>query len=97
MAEKSIPDNIMDGIPDRKELIANARTARWNELGIMLGLDAVKLDQCKDYDKMYPLWLDDKGHSATRRVLIKALRDIRQNKVADDYVKYLIKLVSLYS
>ena len=97
MAEKSIPDNIMDGIPDTKELIANARTARWYELGIMLGLDAVRRDQCNDYDKMYQLWLDDKGDSATRRALIKALRDIRQAKVADDYVKYLIKLVSPYN
>ena len=34
-------------------------------------------------DKMYKVWLEEKGHGVTRRVLIKALRDINQNKVTD--------------
>ena len=55
MAEKSLPDNIMDGIPATKERITYARTAKWNELGIKLRLDAVRLGQCNDYDKMYQL------------------------------------------
>ena len=95
MAEKSIPDNIMDGTPDIDELITHAKTAEWNGLGIKLGLNAVSLGGCNGYIKLYQLWLDEKGHGATRRVLINALRSINQNKVADDYVvKYLKTLVS---
>ena len=95
MAEKSLPDNIMNGIPDINELITHAKTAEWNELGIKLGLGARSLAECNGSVKMYQLWLREKGYDAKRRILIKALRDIKETRVADDYVeKCLKKLVS---
>ena len=90
MAENTLSDKILDGIPDIDELITNAKTAKWNGLGVKLGLGAVSLGECNDYVKVYQFWLKEKGHSATRRILIKALRDIKENMVADDYVKYLV-------
>ena len=90
MAKNILSDKILDGIPDIHELITNAKTAKWNELGIKLGLGAVNLAGCHGYADMYQLWLQEKGHSATRRILIIALRDIKENMVADDYVKYLV-------
>ena len=43
---------------------------------------------------MYQLWLDEKGRCATRRNLLAGLRDIRQNRVADDYEDHLRTMVS---
>ena len=94
MAESTIPDYILDGSPDIDELITHARTAEWNKLGIKLGLDAVRLSECNGYDKMYQIWLQEKGDGATRRNLIINLRTIKLNKVADDYVKHLRTMVS---
>ena len=95
MAENTLSDEILDDKPTIDELITNARTAKWKELGIKLQLDSVNLDNCHGYTDMYLLWLGEKGDDATRRVLIKALRDLKLGGVADDYVKYLKKLVSL--
>ena len=38
---------------------------------------------------MYELWLQEKGRYATRRMLLAALRAIRQNAIADSYVAHL--------
>ena len=95
MAEDTLSDKILDDKPTIDELTTHARTAKWNELGIKLTLDDESLGQCNGYDSMYQLWLQEKGDGATRRVLIKALRDKNLNNVADNYVKYLKTLVSL--
>ena len=95
MAENTLSDEILDDKPTPDELTTHARTADWNELGIKLGLDSVNLGGCHGYADMYQSWLKEKGDGATRRVLINALRDKLLNNVADDYVKYLKKLVSL--
>ena len=98
MTENSIPADILDGNPDTNELITYVRTAEWNKLGINLKLDGVSLRGCRDYDDMYQKWIDEKNKSeTTRRNLIAALRSIKQNRVADDYVEYLKTLVSLYN
>ena len=98
MTENSIPDNILDGNPDADELITYARTAEWDKLGIKLKLDGVSLQGCRDYDDMYQKWIGEKTKSeTTRRKLIAALRAIKQNRVADDYIEYLKTLVSLYN
>ena len=95
MAENTLSVKILDDKPKITELITNARTEHWNDLGILLGLDCVNLGSSYSYSKMYQSWLSEKGDGATRRVLIKALRDLKLGGVADDYVKYLKKLVSL--
>ena len=95
MAENTISDKILDDNPTIDELTTHARTDKWNELGINLGLDSVNRRGCHGYDSMYQLWLEEKGNGATRRVLIKALRDKKLNNVADNYEKYLKTLVSL--
>ena len=97
MTENTLPNYILDGSPGIDELTTHARTAKWNELGIKLGLDNVDLDKCNGYDSMYQLWLQEKGDSATRRSLINALRIKKLNKVADDYVKFLRTMVSLHN
>ena len=96
MPEHSLPDEILDDIPKIYELTNFARTPNWNELGIQLKLDDVNRIQCKDYAGIYQLWLDEKGRHATRRMLLAALRDIRQNAVADSYVAYL-KTITMVS
>ena len=79
----------MDQQPTLEELIAHARTAKWNQLGVRLGLDRVDLAECHDCTSMYQLWIEEKGRGATRRSLLDALRAIRQNNVADAYEDYL--------
>ena len=95
MAKNTLSDEILDDKPTIDELTTHARTADWNELGIKLGLDSVNLGGCHGYADMYQLWLQQKGDGATRIVLIKALKEKLLTNVADDYVKYLKKLVSL--
>ena len=68
------------------------RTPKWEELGIQQKLDDVDRKERKTCTAMYQLWLEEKGSHATRRVLLAALRDIRQNEVADNYVDYLKKV-----
>ena len=96
MSEHSLPDQILDAVPDIYEVKNYARTAKWNDLGIQLKLNETSLAECKECPAMYQLWLDEKGRHATRRMLLAALRDIRQNKVADGYIDHLktIKMVS---
>ena len=84
----------MDEQPTREELISHARTAEWYQLGVKLELDSVDLDGCRDCTRMYGLWIMEKGRSATRRILLDALRAIRQNYVADAYEDYLKTKVS---
>ena len=95
MAKNTLSDKILDDKPTIDELTTHARTAKWKELGIKLQLDHVNLDDCHSYTDMYLLWLNEKGDDATRRVLVKALRDLKLGGVADGYVKYLKTLVSL--
>ena len=96
MPEHSLPDEILDAIPEIYELTNFARTAKWKELGIQLKLDDVNRTQCNDCADMYQLWLDEKGRHAKRRMLLVALRDIRQNAVADSYVAHL-KTITMVS
>ena len=84
----------MDQQPTLKELISHARTAKWNQLGVQLGLDRVDLAECHDYTSMYQLWFEEKAREATRRNLLDALRAIRQNNVVIKYEDYLKTLVS---
>ena len=89
MSEHRLPVQILDTIPEISELTNHARTAKWDELGIQLKLDDVDRKQCNDCATLYQLWLDEKGRHATRRMLLAALRSIRQNAVADKYVAHL--------
>ena len=86
--------HLFDQQPTLKELISHARTAKWNQLGVQLGLDRVDLAECHDCTSMYQLWIEEKAREATRRNLLDALRGIRQNKVAMIYEDYLKTLVS---
>ena len=87
--EYSLPDQILDDIPEISELTSHARTAKWLELGIQLKLDDVDLKQCNSCAALYQLWLEENGRHATRRMLLAALRAIRQNADADSYVDHL--------
>ena len=96
MSKHSLPDQILDAVPDIYELKNYARTSEWNDLGIQLKLNKTSLAERKSCAAVYQLWLDEKGRDATRRMLLAALRDIGQKAVADDYVDHLktIKKVS---
>ena len=85
---------LLDQQPDLKELTTHARTAKWNELGILLKLDNVDLAECTDLTRIYQLWIDEKANNATRRNLLDALRSLRQNNVARVYEDYLREMVS---
>ena len=97
MPEDSIPCDILDSNPDTYELVTYAKTAEWNMLGITLKLDGESLKECRDCANMYQKWLEGKKSETTRRNLIAALRAIKQNRVADDYVDHLKTLVSLFN
>ena len=84
----------MDQQPTILEVITYADTAKWNKLGVLLGLTGVALAECHDCTSMYQLWIMEKGRSSTRRSLLDALRAIRQNNVADAYEDYLETIVS---
>ena len=77
-----------------RELITYAQTAKWNQLGVQLGLDCLYLAECHECTSMYQLWIQDKAQNATRRSLLDALRAIRQNNLADAYEDYLKTIVS---
>ena len=85
----------MDEQPPISELISHARTAKWNQLGVKLGLDIVDLAKCHDYTGMYQLWIEEKTREATRRNLIDALRACRNNVVIY-YEDYLQRTVSYF-
>ena len=87
-------DHFLDQQPPILEITTHARTAEWNQLGVTLELDNVDLAGCHDCTKMYQIWLQDKGENATRRRLLGALTDIRQNDVARKYKEHIDKLVS---
>ena len=87
-------DHFLDQQPPILEITTHARTAEWNRLGVALELDDVDLAGCHDYTSMYQLWLQEKADKATRRKLLDALRDIRQNNVARKYEEHIDKLVS---
>ena len=96
MPEDTLSNQILDARPKIYELNTHARTAEWNKLGIQLKLDDVRLAGAKDSATVYQVWLQEKGRHATRRNLLAALRAIKLNAVADDYVAHLqtIKTVS---
>ena len=81
----------MDTKPDIHEINTYARTEKWNDLGIELKLNDQDRRGCKNCAELYDLWLEEKGRHATRRNFIAALRAIRLNKVADDYVAHLLE------
>ena len=86
-------DLLLDQQPPILEVTTHARTAKWNQLGIILELDNVNLAGCHSCTDMYQLWIEEKSEKATRRNLLDALRSIRQNNVAnryEDYVKTLL-------
>ena len=80
--------------PTIKELVVYARTAKWNDLGVILELDSVNLDKCNSYTAMYQLWIQEKADKATRRSLLDALRTIKQNDTAHFYEDQLKMMVS---
>ena len=84
----------MDGQPTIKEIVTHAQTAKWNKLGVALELNSIALAGCHDCTHMYLLWIQEKGHNATRRNLLVALKDIRENNVAIHYEHYLKTSVS---
>ena len=90
----TLPDHFLNQQPTYEELISHARTAEWNVLSVKLGLNSVDLAECHDCTRMYQVWIMEKGRGATRRSLLNALRDIRQNNVADTYEDYLKTRVS---
>ena len=55
MSEHSLPDQILDAIPNIYELSIYVRTAEFNNLGIQLQLDATSLAGCNNYAAMYQL------------------------------------------
>ena len=85
---------LLDQQPTIIELITQARTAKWNQLGVQLDLDSIDLAGCHDLTSMYQLWIHEKAENATRRNLLKALRFIKENKVAWEYENYLKTKVS---
>ena len=87
-------DQHLDQQPTIQELMEHARTAKWNQLGVMLELDKVDLEDCRDCTSMYQLWIEEKAENATRRNLLNALEVIRQNNVARKYEEYLQTIVS---
>ena len=90
----TLPDHLLDQQPTLEELISNARTAEWYQLGVKLGLDSVDLTGCRDCTSTYQLWIMEKAREATRRNLLDALRAIRQNDVRIKYEGYLQTIVS---
>ena len=90
----TILDHLLDQQPTLEELISHVRTAKWNQLGVKLGLDSVDLAGCHDYTSMYQLWIMEKAREATRRNLLDALSAIRQNNVRIKYEDYLKSIVS---
>ena len=76
-------------MPELYELNKYVRIANWDDLGIELKLDNVRLAGCKNHTDVYKLWLNEKSMQATRRNLIDALRAIKQNRVVDEYITYL--------
>ena len=84
----------MDQQPTIKEIVTYAEIAKWNRLGVTLELNSVALAGCNDCTSMYQLWIQEKGHNATRRNLLVALKDIRENNVAINYEHYLKTWVS---
>ena len=85
----TLPDDFLDQQPTIKEIVTHAKTAKWNTLGVTLELNSVALAECNDCTSMYQLWIEEKGHNATRRNLLIALKAIEQNNVAEKYEKYL--------
>ena len=89
MPEHTLPDDILKtrstGIRELKRYVNILNKKQWKDLGIELELDE-SLAECID---MYRLWLQEKGTQATRKNLIDALRAIKLNAVADEYVAYL--------
>ena len=86
----------MDQQPPLIELINNARTSEWFELGTQLELDNINLNGCNSDLRVYNLWIQEKAENATRRNLLSALRAINQNNVAKTYEDYLKTLVSSF-
>ena len=84
----------MNQQPPIQEVTTFAKTAKWNQLGVTLQLDSVKLVECHDCTSMYQLWIMEKARDATRRNLLNALSAIRQNNVAMKYKDYLKTIVS---
>ena len=84
----------MDQQPRIFEITKHAKTSEWNQLGVALELNAEDLAGCHDCTRMYQLWLQEKAEKATRRRLLDALTDIRQNDVARKYKQHIDKLVS---
>ena len=89
LPEHTLPAQILDTKPDIYELNNYVKTAKWDELGIQLKLDKMNRKECNSCAELYELWLEEKGRYAIRRMLLAALRAIKQNATADDYVDHL--------
>lgn len=95
IAEKGVStsfDDLLVQQPPILEIATHARTAKWNHLGVTLGLDDQSLAECHDYIRMYQLWIQEKAIGATRSSLLYALRAIGQNNVAYKYEEHVKSL-----
>ena len=107
MAIGGVPDSLkllLNQAPSLSEVCVYAITADWYQLGIQLQLDSVDLanirklpDENEKLPRMYDIWLNKRGESATRQELLTALRSkaVAQNSTAFEYEKYLKEMVSL--
>ena len=107
MAIGGVPDSfklLLNQAPSLSEVCEHAITANWYQLGIQLQLDSVDLanirklpDENEKLPRMYDIWLNKRGESATRQELLTALRSkaVAQNSTAFEYENYLKEMVSL--
>ena len=92
----SIPDEIMNGIPDTKELVNHVKIANFNALGIQLGIKKQIRVNLKSAEDLFDEWLAGTlPHEKTRSVLITALENMGQVALVQTYMEYLTTLVSL--
>ena len=92
----SIPDEIMNGIPDTKELVNHVKIANFNALGIQLGIKKQIRTNLTTPEDLFDKWLAVKlRHEKTRRVLITALENMEEFALVQTYMEYLTTLVSL--
>ena len=109
MAVGSDPDYSLDFLlnqtPSLTEVCEYAKTADWYRLGVLLQLDSVDLENIRKFPlesekltRIYDIWLNTKGETATRQELLTALRSefVGLNQIALKYEKYLKERVSCY-
>ena len=98
-------DFLLNQTPSLSEVCEHAKTVDWYQLGALLPLDSMDLENIRKFPlesekltRMYNIWLNKKGESATRQELLTALRTgfSGLNMIALKYEKYLKERVSYY-